>query len=415
MTLTIWWPPQITTQPKSNAVVLGTNIILTVAVDTTKIPTNFTYQWFQNNFPLADDGVSTFGSTTKTLGLTNVQAVDAGQYTVNVSNDADTTTSASATLYVVTPPVFVDQPDSTTAVVGDYVLLSVAVDPATTDDSANGFPLTYKWRKNGAIINDTGDLFGTDTPILQIAPLGTIDAGTYACFVQNYAGSVLSTGAVVTVLVPPYITSPSAPQNLTNAYSSFLLNLPITVDVNSTTPLGYQWYSNQIAVVNATNATYSFIPNNTNQSATYYCIVSNAANFDFSYDFDVLIRPEIIAPVCAISSPSQAQDGQRWSNSVITLSGSASDSASPPYGGVAYVRVQNNGGAWSNATPVTTKWSSWSFTNRLTPGSNVMIAQSTDFSGNSSLIYGPNTRTVFYPVPSPFTLNIVGPGTVSSN
>ena len=350
----------------------------------------------------------------------NVQPSDAGDYTVDISNGegdlVSTTTSTSATVNVVVPPVFVDQPDNTTVIQYGNAILSVAVDPATTDTDT--FPLTYKWRKNGLAINDNvangGDIFGTDTPLLNIVLANTNDLGTYSCLVTNYAGSALSTGAVFTVLVPPYIKSTSVSPSLTNAFGTNAVALIINVDSFSTSPLSYEWYSNNVVIGGATNATFSFIPNNTNQTATYYCVISNIVDDTVSQDFNLIIRPEITPPNSYIYTPSEAQDGLRWSNSVITLSGQAFDDSKYTYLGVALVQVQNNGGAWSTVNTAN-NWTNWSITLPLIPGSNTFYAQATDYSGNSSTSVPRNTRNVFYVVPSPFTLSVVGSGTVSSN
>ena len=89
-----------------------------------------TYQWRKNGAALTDtDRIS--GSTTPTLSLTDLQAPDAGDYDVVVTNPWDDRTSDAATLTVITPPT-----DSYTAAVlaGNplaYYRLNEMTDPAT--------------------------------------------------------------------------------------------------------------------------------------------------------------------------------------------------------------------------------------------------------------------------------------------
>ncbi|MCF7688574.1 MAG: SMP-30/gluconolactonase/LRE family protein [Cephaloticoccus sp.] len=86
--------PIITTQPRSQTVTVGGNVQLTVIASGTPDPI---HQWQFN-------GAAISGATSNTLTLTNVQAADAGEYTVVVSNDLGTVTSNAATLTVTATP-----------------------------------------------------------------------------------------------------------------------------------------------------------------------------------------------------------------------------------------------------------------------------------------------------------------------
>jgi sugar lactone lactonase YvrE len=89
--------PQITTQPQSQTVTAGASVSFTVVA--TGVPTP-TYQW---NF----NGAAISGSTSSTFTLSSAQAVNAGNYTVTVTNSAGSVTSNTATLTVnavVIPP-----------------------------------------------------------------------------------------------------------------------------------------------------------------------------------------------------------------------------------------------------------------------------------------------------------------------
>mgnify|MGYP005836594819 CR=1 FL=1 len=83
-------PPLITTYPQSETVTVGASVTLTGAAQGTG---PLSYQWRFNGADLA-------GATTPSLMLSNVQAANAGTYTLTVTNAAGSDTSLPATLTV---------------------------------------------------------------------------------------------------------------------------------------------------------------------------------------------------------------------------------------------------------------------------------------------------------------------------
>lgn len=94
-TLTIGFPPQITTPPQSQTIVAGQNASFSVVASGTN---PLRYQWLLNGSALS-------GATGSSLTLTNVQAAQAGNYTVVVTNSVSSATSAPASLTVIPPSV----------------------------------------------------------------------------------------------------------------------------------------------------------------------------------------------------------------------------------------------------------------------------------------------------------------------
>jgi hypothetical protein len=88
--------PMITTQPQSVTVAVGGTATFSV---TASGDPPLSYQWRRNNTDLA-------GKTDSTLTLINVQATNAGTYSVVVSHGADSVTSSNALLRVLVPPSF---------------------------------------------------------------------------------------------------------------------------------------------------------------------------------------------------------------------------------------------------------------------------------------------------------------------
>jgi hypothetical protein len=99
VTLTIISPPVITSQPANVAVVASNNVMFTVGVNGS-VPLNF--QWYFNR-------TNAVGLNTNNLLLNNVQATNAGNYIVVVSNGSGSVTSAPAALIVLitTPAISV--------------------------------------------------------------------------------------------------------------------------------------------------------------------------------------------------------------------------------------------------------------------------------------------------------------------
>jgi len=133
------------------------------------------YQWKSN-------GVNLAGATNATLTLTNVQAAQAVDYTVTVSNEVGTITSPNATLTLVTAPIILAQtplPTNQLAIFQEDLTLSVTVGAAGQN---NGFPLNYQWKFNGTNIN-----WATASSYTLLGDPSTV--GAYTVAVTNAAGS----------------------------------------------------------------------------------------------------------------------------------------------------------------------------------------------------------------------------------
>ena len=100
--LSLGCSPQITDQPASQAVVVGTTVQFSVAVSGAR---PFSYHWQRNGTNLLDAG-NVFGATNRSLTLTSVSLANAGTYSANLSNSLGSAASTAAHLTVVYPPVF---------------------------------------------------------------------------------------------------------------------------------------------------------------------------------------------------------------------------------------------------------------------------------------------------------------------
>ena len=173
--------PTIITQPSSQTVIEGQAATFSVTAAGT-LP--LSYQWQKN-------GVEIPGATSSTYTTPAAALVDNGaNFRVVVSNAVGSATSNNAILTVNSAPVaplITTQPLSQTVTVGQTATFSVA--------ATGTQPLSYQWQKNGTdIAGAIGASYTTPPATLQ-------DNGSvFRVNVTNSVGSVMSNGAVLTVL-----------------------------------------------------------------------------------------------------------------------------------------------------------------------------------------------------------------------
>jgi hypothetical protein len=120
--------------------------------------------------------------------LARIQPIDAGTYTVLVSNVVGSTTSNPALLRLNVPVSLPTQPAALAVNPGATATFSVV--------AAGTAPFTYQWRKGGVPIDGgTQDVY--TIPSAQFA-----DDGTFDVVVRNVAGVATSASAVLMVNVP---------------------------------------------------------------------------------------------------------------------------------------------------------------------------------------------------------------------
>ena len=159
--------------------IVGTNVTISIQVSSSFPPT---FQWRFN-------GTNLPGATGATLSLTNVQASQAGAYSVVISNRAGVVTSGSATITVLFPPRFRFPPANQFALVGDTVVFTAEVDGTG--------PIGYRWRRNGIIYSQFSAI-----PSLVLTNVQLADSGyRFECVVTNLLNrsGVFSTSAYLTV------------------------------------------------------------------------------------------------------------------------------------------------------------------------------------------------------------------------
>lgn len=242
-------PPNITGPPTNQTVTAGATVSFAV-VATGTAPLSFSWKF---------NGAAIAGATSSSLQLMNVQSTNAGTYMVVVANSAGST-NASATLTVnaaATAPSISQQPKS--LIVSNGATASFSVTAGGTA------PLSYQWFKSSA------SLAGATSSSFSILSATTNDSGNYGVVITNSAGSITSSVAALTVLLPPSILSPPQSLTMTNGGTA-----AFTVQAGGSAPLAYQWEFNGTNIVGATTSSLSITNAQTSNQGDYTVVVSNA-------------------------------------------------------------------------------------------------------------------------------------------
>lgn len=252
--------PAITAQPQGVTANYGTTA--TFSVSAVGLTTR-TYQWAKVGGSNLSDGGNISGSHTSSLTLTGVSYLDAGSYTVTVTDNAGSIDSDQASLSVI-EPIITSQPSPVTIVAGNSATFSVSAIGAPT--------ITYQWNKNGNPLNDGGNISGSATSSLTVSSTSAGDAASYSVVVGDASGGTATSGnAALTVNSPPSIGSQPSSRAIVAGNSA-----AFAVAVNGTGPFTYQWLSNNTAIAGATAFAYTLSNVQPSMSASYSVIVSNS-------------------------------------------------------------------------------------------------------------------------------------------
>jgi hypothetical protein len=188
------------------------------------------------------------------LIIANLSDTDAATYSVLVSNIFSGVSSSNATLTVIDSPIITAQPLSQQIIQGGYISFNVSVSGKT--------PLHYQWRFNNV------NLLNATNVAYEIQAVAATNAGNYSVVATNLAGSVTSSNALLTVIVPPTLVfqfGAGYPQlNLTGMLSN---NFVVQYSTNLA---GTNWI-NLFSLTNLSSSPYLFLdPAGVGQPARFY-------------------------------------------------------------------------------------------------------------------------------------------------
>ncbi|MDB6059517.1 MAG: hypothetical protein JWO95_3361, partial [Verrucomicrobiales bacterium] len=252
--------PQVTIQPQTHAVNFGDTVVVSVTA-TGNSP--MSYQWLKDGAPIS-------GATHSSFSINGFSAGDAaGGYSVRISNNAGSVTSATASIGV--PPQIVQQPQSVVVPLGQSFQAAVA---------ASGTGLSYQWLRLNGTLPDGLAMMRFETNAVYGRAVSTAkDDGTYAVAVKNVFGVVTSAVFTVTTATAPYITQ--QPASVTVAENATFL-FPAHVEGGA---LSYQWYKDGSPIAGGTQENYNawrnivaFGGSNTatlSDAGSYYLVATN--------------------------------------------------------------------------------------------------------------------------------------------
>jgi sugar lactone lactonase YvrE len=248
--------PVFVTQPASQTVPVGYSVTFTVTISDSGAPT---FQWQK-------DGVDIPGATSISYTNNSVALTDAGNYTVNVTNAAGTSTSDPATLTVTATaqaPVFTTQPASQSIPVGTLVILS---------GEASGSPApTFQWQKNGT------DIAGATGSFFSLGIVGATDGGNYTLVATNAAG--FATSSVATVVIIPGTAASNAATITTSPVSQTVTvgaSVKFTAAASGNPAPTFQWVKDSIPIPGATGTSYAIASVTAADAGNYSVVATNS-------------------------------------------------------------------------------------------------------------------------------------------
>jgi Immunoglobulin I-set domain len=256
--------PSITTQPVSQHVCTGSNIVLSVTASYAA-----TYQWSFNSTPIP-------GATSSTYTISTAAAANAGNYTVTVTNGAASVTSAVATIAVGSQ--ITSNPASVTILPTQTAVFSVAAQGLS--------PFTYQWYQipPGSAIGSA--IPGATSNTYTTPPVdSSYNGAQYYATVTDSCGTAPLTSTDATLTVTPGNASPTIITQPVGASVAPGGTTTFNVVASGTPALSYQWYvipagqTTGTAVAGATSDSYTVPSSATavgDDQNQYYVVVTNA-------------------------------------------------------------------------------------------------------------------------------------------
>jgi uncharacterized delta-60 repeat protein len=218
------------------------------------------YQWLRNGTLLLDTGPIS-GATTPTLSFENVFGANAGAYAVVVSNSFGSITSLVANL-VIHDPVIVSKGSIVTTNAGVSVEFKITAQGTT--------PLSYRWFKDGLMLQEGGNAFGVGDPTLTVTNVTAKDSGLYAVAVSNSVSIVTNLAAYLDVIDPVIVNQPLDQELFPGQSADFQI-----ISAGSA-PLAYQWRKNGINLEGETKGTLTITNLQCQDGGGFDVVISNS-------------------------------------------------------------------------------------------------------------------------------------------
>jgi len=276
------------------------------------------------------------------------------------------------------PPAILNQPKSRPAVPGDTAAFAVMAVGTTN--------LFYQWQFNGASIAGAS---GSSFTVSNAQPLSI---GNYSVVVSNIINVVTSVPAALTLQSSPFIFDQPASQTVNVGHAA-----GFSVSAGGVTPLSYQWFVGGAPIANASSSTLTVAATKFASEGNYTVVVNNSLGGVTSAPAFLTVS-ETTKPTLVVTYP---PGNITTNNPTITVRGTANDALD-----VTSVQLVINNNIPQTAIGTT----NWSAVVPLQVGANSVTVQSYNPSG---LVSVPITRSIFYTVTSPLTLQTNGLGRIT--
>ena len=175
-------------------------------------------------------------------------------------------------------PFIAEEPASQTVIAGGDAAFSVT--------ASGAFPLAYQWFFNGNAIS------GATATNYNVIGVTTGTTGSYTVGVSNRFGTLTSAAAILSLPVPPSITTP--PLSSTNSLAEVV---SFSAVASGAVPLDYQWCFNSTPIAGATSNSYSLTVS-ADSGGEYFLVVTNSGGSVTSSVATLRLRPAItVQPV----------------------------------------------------------------------------------------------------------------------
>jgi len=291
VSLTINETPSITSQPTSSVVCSGSSAQFnTIASGTGP----FTYQWYNDAGAIAS-------ANNPSYLISQTNALDGGDFYVEVTNSCGTTTSNNALLTVNQPVAITSQPNNISICDNSSATMSLTVSGTS--------PIMYQWFAMSDSIsgatNNTYTINNTDTS----------DEGDYFVIASNLCNSIQSYTVSINIDASPSVMS--QPSNTTVCSGSSSL---FSVGADGASPLTYQWYDANGEIIGANNTNYIISQSSPNDAGTFYVKVSNSCG-EITSNNSILT---VIEPLAITTQPTDIAICENASASMsLTVTGTA--------------------------------------------------------------------------------------------
>ena len=317
--------------------------------------TGLTYQWRLN-------GTSISGAT-----AANYTATAAGSYSVMVTSNGCSTTSAATTVTVnAAPAATINASGATSFCTGGSVTLN----------ANTGTGLTYQWRLNGTNISGATAASYTATT-----------AGSFTLVVTSNGCSTTSAATTVTVSAAPAATITAG------GATTFCSGGSVTLNANTGTGLTYQWRLNGTNISGATAASRTVTA-----AGSYSVVVSNGGCSTTSAATTVTVNAAPAATITASGATSFCTGGSvalnantgtgltyQWRLNGTNISGATSASRTATTAG-SYTVVVTSGGCSTTSAATTVTVSA-------APAATITAGGATTFCSGGSVTLNANTGT----------------------